>query len=177
MPSVDFQRMSDQELSDIVAYIRSRPSRDHEVPRPRLGPLGKVLVATGKFALSADAIPADRPHDAMPPAAAPTAEFGGHLAGVCMGCHGADLAGGPIVGGDPSWPPARNLTPHRDGLAGWTYPQFVAALRDSRRPDGSSLRAPMTFMAPYARRMTDVELQALWAYVQSVPPRPGDASR
>jgi mono/diheme cytochrome c family protein len=173
MPSADFQRMSDQELSDIVAYIRSQPSRDHDVPLPRLGPLGKVLVATGKFALSADQIPPDRPHDALPPPPSPTAEFGRHLAGVCTGCHGEDLAGGPITGGDPSWPPARNLTPHPNGLAGWTYAQFVTALRDSRRPDGDSLRAPMTFMTPYARRMTDVELRALWAYLQSVPPRPG----
>ena len=176
MPSVDFQRMSDQELSDIVAYIRSQPPRGHAVPRPSLGPLGKVLVATGKFTLSADEIPPDRPHDVLPPSPAPTAEFGRHLAGVCMGCHGEDLVGGPIVGGDPSWPPARNLTPHANGLAGWTYPQFVTALRDSRRPNGDSLRVPMTFMAPYARRMTDVELQALWAYVQSLPPRPGKAS-
>ncbi|HUR96393.1 MAG TPA: cytochrome c [Gemmatimonadales bacterium] len=173
MPSVDFQLMSDQELSDIVAYIRSLPPRDNEVPRVRLGPLGKVLVATGKLPLSADLIPQDRPHAAVPPAAEVSAEFGRHLAGVCTGCHGEDLAGGPIVGGDPSWPPARNLTPHPNGLAGWAYGQFVTALKDSRRPDGDSLRVPMTFIAPYARRMTDTELQALWAYVRSVPPRPG----
>jgi mono/diheme cytochrome c family protein len=176
MPSVDFQRMSDQELSDIVTYIRAQPSRDNAVPRPSLGPLGKVLVATGKFTLSADQIPPDTPHEVVPPSPAPTAEFGRHLAGVCMGCHGQDLAGGPIVGGDPSWPPARNLTPDANGLAGWTYPQFVTALRDSRRPNGDSLRVPMTFMAPYARRMTDVELQALWAYVESLPPRRGQLS-
>jgi mono/diheme cytochrome c family protein len=177
MPAVDFQRMSDQELSDIITYIRAQPPRDHQVPRPRLGPLGKVLVATGKFTFSADRIPPDRPHPVLPPPPAPTAEFGRHLAGVCMGCHGEDLAGGPIVGGDPSWPPARNLTPHADGLAGWTYPQFVTAVRDSRRPDGTPLRAPMTFVAPYARRMSDVELQALWAYLRTVPPRPGRVSR
>jgi mono/diheme cytochrome c family protein len=173
MPSVDFQRMSDQELSDIVAYIRSLPPRDNDVPRVRLGPLGKVLVATGKLPLSADVIPQDRPHPAMPPAEEVSVDFGRHLGGICMGCHGADLAGGPIVGGDPSWPPARNLTPHANGLAGWTYQQFIAALRDSRRPNGDSLRVPMTFIMPYARRMTDTELQALWAYVRSVPPRPG----
>jgi mono/diheme cytochrome c family protein len=173
MPSTDFQGMSDQELSDIVAYIRSLPPRNVEVPRSRLGPLGKVLVATGKFTLSADEIPPDRAHDSLPPKVEPSAQFGRHLAGVCQGCHGADLAGGPIVGGDPSWPPARNLTPHPNGLGGWSYTQFVTALREGRRPGGDTLRAPMSLMKPYARRMTDVELQALWAYLRSIPPKPG----
>jgi hypothetical protein len=30
----------------------------------------------------------------------------------------------------------------------------------------------MSLMKPYAVAMTDVELQALWAYLQSVEPRP-----
>ncbi|MFW6206619.1 MAG: c-type cytochrome, partial [Gemmatimonadota bacterium] len=46
MPSEDFLRMSDRELSDIVAYIRSLDPVDNRVPRSTLGPLGKVLVAT-----------------------------------------------------------------------------------------------------------------------------------
>jgi mono/diheme cytochrome c family protein len=101
-----------------------------------------------------------------------TVEFGRHLAGPCMGCHGPDLAGGPIAGGDPAWVPARNLTPDPTGLAGWTYAQFEAALRRSVRPDGTALQAPMTFLRPLAERMTDVELQALWLYLQSVPAVP-----
>ena len=99
-----------------------------------------------------------------------SAEFGKHLASVCMGCHGPDFSGGPIAGGDPSWPPARNLTPDATGLKGWTYDQFVTALARSQRPDGTALRAPMTLMASYAQSMKDVERQALWAYLQSLPP-------
>jgi hypothetical protein len=30
----------------------------------------------------------------------------------------------------------------------------------------------MTFVSGLARKMTDVELQALWAYIQSLPPVP-----
>jgi hypothetical protein len=30
----------------------------------------------------------------------------------------------------------------------------------------------MTLIFPYARNMTEVEMQALWAFLQSVPPRP-----
>ena len=96
-------------------------------------------------------------------------EFGEHLAGICTGCHRENLAGGPIAAGDPSWAPARNLTPHSDGLAGWIYEQFIAAMRDGIRPDGTELLMPMSLMLPYARRMTDVEMEALWTYLQSVP--------
>lgn len=171
MPSVDFERMSDQELSDIVAYIRSLPSVDAEVPPVRLGPIGRILAATGQLPLSADLIESQNaPHAALPPAATASAEFGSHLAGVCVGCHGADLAGGPIVGGDPAWPPARNLTPHADGLAGWTFEDFRRVLVDGIRPDGAEIQVPMANIRPFAVNMTDVEMQALWAYLQSVPP-------
>jgi hypothetical protein len=87
-----------------------------------------------------------------------------------MGCHREDLGGGPIVGGDPSWPPAANLTSGPGGIGDWTLAQFSVALRDGKRPDGTALRAPMSGMMPYARNMTQVELEALWAYLRSLPP-------
>ena len=170
MPSEDFQLMSDQELSDIVTYIRSLPPVDNVVPPVTLGPLGKVLVATGRLHLSADRIAThDQPHSAAPPVSEVSVEYGRHLTGVCTGCHGGDLAGGPIAGGDPNWAPARNLTPHATGLADWTYPQFVTAMRDGMRPDGTPLLPPMTSVVPYAQRMTDVEMEAIWVYLRSVP--------
>lgn len=173
MPAEDFQRMSDRELSDIIAYIRSRPNVDAEVEPVSFGPLGTVLMATGEMPIAADLIADHRaPHEEHPPPTEPTPEFGEHLAGVCTGCHRENLAGGPIVNGDPSWLPAANITPHEDGLAGWTYDDFVSAMRDMERPDGSKVREPMTLMAPYAANMTDVELRALWAYLQSLDPQP-----
>jgi mono/diheme cytochrome c family protein len=173
MPSEDFLLMSDQELSDIVAYIRSLPPVDNDVPGVRLGPLGKVLVATGQIHLSADMMEDHHePHAERPPPAEVSVEFGRHLAAVCTGCHGPELLGGPIVGGDPSWPPAANLTPHPDGLAGWGYEDFVRAMREAVRPDGREILPPMSSTAPFAQRMTDVELEAMWTYLTSLEPRP-----
>jgi cytochrome c553 len=173
MPSEDFQLLSDQELSDIVSYIRTLPAVNNTVPTPAFGPLGKVLLATGQMKPSATVIPSHTTaHIVVPPPATASAEFGRHLAGACIGCHNEHLTGGPIPGGDPSWPPSRNLTPDPTALGGWTFEQFVRALRQSQRPDGTALRAPMTFIAPFAQQMTDVELQALWAYLQSLPPVP-----
>ena len=171
MPSIDFARMSDQELSDIVAYIRSFPPVDNVVPAPTFGPLGKVLVATGQMKPSAEEIGEHhQSHRATPPPAEASVDFGQHLGAVCTGCHKPDLSGGPIAGGDPSWPPARNLTPHPDALGRWTEEQFVRALRDGVRPDGTALKLPMSLMMNYAKAMTDVELEALWLFVRSVPP-------
>jgi mono/diheme cytochrome c family protein len=171
MPSEDFQHMSDQELSDIVSYIRSLPPVNNTVSPSTFGPLGKVLVATGQMKFSASVIPDHmKPHPVKPPEPSASAGFGKYLSNVCVGCHGADLSGGPIPGGDPSWPPARNLTPDATGLKGWTYDQFVNALAKSQRPDGTMLRPPMTLIAPYGQNMTDTERQALWAYLQSIPP-------
>jgi len=104
----------------------------------------------------------------VPPVAEASVEFGRHLAGVCMGCHQSDLTGGPVPGGDPSWPPAADLTLHAGG--DWTYEQFRTVMRESRRPDGTALRPPMDMVTGYTSRMSDTELEALWAYLQSLPP-------
>lgn len=170
MPSEDFQLMSDEELSDVVAYITSLPPVDNEVPAPTWGPIGKMLIATGRLPLAADHAASRTSHPVTPPPAAASVEFGKHIAGVCIGCHRENYAGGPILSGDPSWPPARNLTPHAEGLTSWTYDQFAKAMRDGVRPDGTPVKPPMTLITPYAKQITDVEMQALWTFLRSLPP-------
>jgi mono/diheme cytochrome c family protein len=173
MPAQDFRLMSDEELSDILAYIRTMPPVDNEVGAIRIGPLGRVLVALGQIRFAADEIPShDAPHEARPPEAVASVEFGRHLSGVCVGCHRADLSGGPIMGGDPSWPPAANLTPDADGLAAWSYEDFVRAMRDGKKPDGTDLLPPMDAMRNFTSNMTETELQAIWAYLESLPATP-----
>ena len=170
MPSEDFQLMSDEELSDVVAYITSLPPVDNEVPAPTWGPIGKMLIATGRLPLAADHAASRTSHPVAPPPAAASVEFGKHIAGVCVGCHRENYAGGAILSGDPSWPPARNLTPHAEGLTNWTYDQFAKAMREGVRPDGTPVKPPMTLITPYAKQITDVEMQALWAFLRSLPP-------
>jgi mono/diheme cytochrome c family protein len=172
MPSEDFFRMSDQELSDIIAYIKSQPPVDAEVPEPSLGALGIVLVATGKLPVSAEALPDHmRAHASVPPAAGDTPAFGEHLAAICSSCHRANFAGGPMPFGPPSWPPASNLTPHATGLAGWSYEDFDKAITTGVTKSGKTLREPMIVILPAAKAMQDVERRALWTYLQSLPPR------
>lgn len=38
---------------------------------------------------------------------------------------------------------------------------------EAKTRDGRTLRAPMASVSTYAKRFTDLELKALWAYLQS----------
>lgn len=174
MPSEDYAKASDRELSDLISYIRSLPPVDNVVPEVILGPVGTMLMATGKIRLSAEHISHQSPHAAEAPAEN-TPEFGKHLVQVCTGCHNPQLTGGPVVGGDPAWPPALNLTPHADGLAGWSYDDFVRAMRAGKRKNGQDLRAPMSNMMSYAKNFTETEMKGMWGYLQSLPPLPSPA--
>lgn len=169
MPSEDFFKMSDAELSDIVAYVRSVPAVDAEVPAPSLGPVGKVLVALGKLPLSAERQPKGA-HPAVPPDTAESVAFGEHLAATCLGCHRQNLAGGKIPFGPPSWPAAANLTSHSEGLG--SYEQFEKALAQGIGKDGHRLLPPMTDVVQASKNMSATERKALWAYLQSLPPTP-----
>lgn len=171
MPSVDFFRMSDAELSDIVAFIRSVPAVDARVPAPKLGPVGKVLVALGKLPLSAEQQPSDASaHPATPPTPADSAEFGAHLAATCVGCHRSNLAGGPMAFGPPDWPPAANLTPHSSGLGSWTYDDFERALTEGASKDGHPLREPMAAVVLGTKAMSPLERKAIWTYLRRLVP-------
>jgi cytochrome c553 len=171
MPSRDFWPMSDRDLGMIVAYIRSLPRVDHEVPACELRPVGQVLHVLGLFpAAEAEVIDHDAPRPREVPIA-PTAAYGGYLANGCTGCHGEHFSGGPIPGAPPELGVPRNLTPHETGLAAWTEAEFVAVMREGKRPDGTQVD-PRQMPYPILGLMTDVELEALWAYLRTVPPRP-----
>lgn len=173
MPSEDFVGMSDEELADIIAYVRSFPAVDNTVPERTFGPVSTMLIATGNLKLPAETFAARTEHPIAPPEAAATAEFGGHLAQTCTGCHRAGLNGGPILGGDPAWPPSTNLTGAEGGIAAaYAFEDFEKVMRTGVRKDGSTVAAPMSLIPPYASTMTDTEMRALWAYIQSLPATP-----
>jgi mono/diheme cytochrome c family protein len=171
MPSADFFRMSDDELSDIVAYIRSLPAVDREVAPLRLGPVGKVLVVLGRIPIAAELEQARTDsHLQHPPETADTAAFGEHLAAVCSTCHRADFSGGRIPYGPPDWPKAANLTRHASGLGSWSYEDFERALTQGVSRDGRVLREPMTGVTAGARAMLPAERKALWTYLSGLTP-------
>jgi mono/diheme cytochrome c family protein len=171
MPSGDFWAMSDRDVGMIIAFIRSLPRVEHAVPACELRPVGQVLHVLGLFpAAEAERIDHDapRPHEVP---IAKTAAYGEYLSHGCTGCHGEHLSGGPIPGAPPELGIPKNLTPHESGLASWTEPDFFELMRHGERPDGSHVD-PRQMPYPVLSRMTDVELGALFVYLQTLPPRP-----
>ncbi|MCB9664134.1 MAG: cytochrome c [Alphaproteobacteria bacterium] len=173
MPADDFVAMSDLELSDVIAYIRTAAPVDKTVPRIAFGPVGTMLVATNTLPLAAEMFPDHtRSHEPLPPPTGDTVAFGQHLAGVCTGCHNPNLTGGPRPGFPPDWAEPLNLTPHASGLEGWTFEDFQRVMRQGVRKNGEPLKLPMNKLLPYSLKMTDTELHALWTYFTSLEPRP-----
>jgi len=167
MPAIDFVNLSDRELSDIVAYIRSQPPVDRDLGPVKLGPVFTFLIATDSGAFSASGIDHDKAHAVEPPDSAPTPQYGKHLVQVCRGCHGGRLSGGKLKG-DPNMPIVANLTPHATGLRDWTEADFIRAMREGKRKDGTAISAYMPWKA-YGQ-MGDTELIAMYAYLRTVPP-------
>lgn len=170
MPSHEFYYLSDEDLGALIAYLKQVDPVESELPDKTVGPVARLLYTTGEMHL----IPAEMiPHDAPrpdTPAPGPTAEYGEYLAVGCTNCHGEGFSGGPIPGGPPDWPPAKNLTPDEEtGLGTWTEDNFFRAMREGVRPDGTQLSEVMPVRM--TSRMTDEELRAIWRFLQRLPPR------
>jgi mono/diheme cytochrome c family protein len=170
MPAQDFTNLSDEEISDIVAYIKSVPPVARQMPPIVIGPVLATLITANEWPISAERIDHVARRPVYPPAMVTSLELGAHLASVCTGCHGQKLTGGPVAGGDPSWPPAANLMPDRSGLAGWSLADFRKALREGIRPDGRKLDAAMP--VSFTSQFEDTEIESLYDYLKTVPPAP-----
>ncbi|MEP6731342.1 MAG: c-type cytochrome [bacterium] len=170
MPSSDYMNFSDEDLAAVIAYVKSVPAVDNEQPATSVGPVGRALFVTGKMPLlHAERIDHGRLHLASVPAS-PTAEYGAYLASIgCKGCHGPALAGGKIIDGPPDWPPAANLTP-AGPTKDYSEEQFRTALREGKRPDGTSLNTVMPVRV--LKRLTDDEIRAIYLYLHALPATP-----
>lgn len=168
MPAQEFYYLNDDDLGALIAYIKSLPSVDNVIPENSGGLLGRILFVTGQLPL----VPAELiDHNApRPPVVEPgiTVEYGEYLAVGCKGCHHTNYAGGPIPGAPPDAPPAANLTPAGE-LSEWTEEDFINTMRFGITLEGNQLD-PEWMPWPAIGQMTDEELQAVWLYLQSLPP-------
>ena len=170
MPSEDYNRFTDADLGALVAYLRQMPATGGLAAVVQLPLPVRVLYALGQVQDAAEKID----HSLPPPQPVPegaTVEHGRYVAGMCVGCHGAQLSGGRIPGGPPDWPAAANLTPGSgSAMAAYTDAAgFVRMMRTGKRSDGSKV-AVMPFEA--LSKMNDNDLLGLYAYLQALPARP-----
>ena len=183
-PFMIFPLMADADVAAVIAFLRSdapevQPSERRQPPA-ELTFLGnmfyKVLVKPTPY--PQQAITAPPPSDKI--------AWGRYLATgkwECYRCHSAgfetnnDLepeksagyfgGGNPMEDGEHNKAVSANITPDPEtGIGKWTEAQFAEAVRFGKRPDGTSLSP---FMPPMSA-LTDAEVSALWAYLQTVPP-------
>ena len=170
MPSTEFYYLSDDDLGDVIAYIKSMPSVDNELPVSSLSFTGRIVMTLVKDItfIPAELIAHTAPRPTAPEVAI-TPEYGAYLTQSCHVCHGLTMSGGVIPGLPASWPPAPNLTfGPGSALLAWTEEDFIAAMRTGLTPTGRELRSEYMPWTSY-QYMSDAELKAVWAYLQLLP--------
>ncbi len=155
-----YTSISDRDIADMIAYLKSVPPVDTVYPHTRLGPMAWFFIHQIPDIIPAQIIDHDAPRHESEPGV--TIQYGQYLTAYCHLCHGPDLAGG--TGGPGS---GVNLTPAGE-LGSWTEDDFIHTLRTGETPSGKILDPEMM---PWKEvgQMTDDELKAIWLYLQSLP--------
>jgi mono/diheme cytochrome c family protein len=168
MPVQDFSWLPDADVAAIVSYLRVVPAVDRTSAGSEIRMLGKIVDRYDLIPMDV-ARRIDHQKRETPPAPAPTGEYGSFITRRCTGCHGKTLGGGRVPG-PSSLPVPLNLTPDPTGLAGWTFADFEKVMRTGMRKNGKVLDPFMPIAA--WKNLDDTEMHAVWAYLQSVTPRP-----
>jgi mono/diheme cytochrome c family protein len=80
-----------------------------------------------------------------------------------------ELAGGTKFDNKPFTAYAPNITPDKEtGIGGWTDAQIIRAIREGKRPDGTTIGPPMPI--GLYRGISDRDVRAIVAYLRSVKP-------
>ena len=169
MPIGLYRDMSDNDVKAIVAYLRAAKPVKNKVAKseyrmplpPSYGPpVGKVVDVKPKYTLP----------------------YGKYLAGPlghCIECHSApgangapDLEGKLGMGGFSFFGPwgtsvSTNITP--TGLSRYSDADLKKVITTGLRPDGTRLKPPMA--VPYYAKMKPADLDALVAYLRTLPPK------
>src|SRR5690349_85744 len=98
---------------------------------------------------------------------------------ACGNCHTPQTPQGPVAGKELAGGTkfqegfgvavAPNITPDPEtGIGKWTDAQIITAIREGKRPDGTTIGPPMP-IALY-RNMADDDVQAVVAYLRAAPP-------
>lgn len=164
MPSEDYARMTDADTAAIASYVKSLPPVAGGAAVVQFPAPVRALYGFGLMHDAAAKIDHTLP-PAQPVAEGVTVEHGRYVAQMCVGCHGAQLAGGKIAGAPPDWPAAADLRPGAAGLAPYADADTMLRMfRTGRAPDGRALKV-MPFEA--LGQLNDTDARALHLYLRS----------
>jgi mono/diheme cytochrome c family protein len=169
MPSGFYEIMTDSDLNAVVAYLKTLKPISNKVADPIYKmPQGHPIPPGGEKPFT-DAMMSDK------------LKKGQYLATIahCMECHtpfgprGRDFgtrlgAGGAEFPGPWGVSVSRNITSSKaKGLANWSDAEIKRAITQGLSKDGSHLKPPMGF--GYYAKMTDADLDAVIAFLRTVP--------
>ena len=158
MPSEAFVLLTDQDLSRILAFLKSLPPAEGPGPSLSLGPVGRIGFIIGQFNLAAKLIANTVP---PPEATGEQAVFGRYLARtVCVQCHGTDLRGMS----NPDF-----TSPSLQLVAGYDPQAFTQLLRTGVALGGRQLGVMGSWARNNLSQLTDVEIAALYSYLHALP--------
>ena len=171
MPTAFYPILTPSDLNAIVAYLRSLPPVKNKVPDP----IYKIALPHHVFAGAEKPYTQADLNDKL--------KRGFYLAtiGHCMECHTPLAAGGgpqdfkdSLGKGGREFPgpwgvsKSRNITSHKTaGIGDWTDAEIKTAITQGKRKDGTPLKGPMGYQ--YYAKMTDADLDAVIAYLRTVP--------
>ncbi len=145
----NYSTLSDQDLGDLIAYLKQIPPVDSNHPAMSLGPILPIAPAIGLLTPAAELIDHNAVRPVGPVPGAPV-EYGKYLSVLCTECHGNQLTG--IAG----------------KVENWKQEEFIHTLQAGVLPDGKQLSPAMKNFA----EMNDTELTALWLYLQNLQSKP-----
>jgi cytochrome c553 len=156
MPSESYQNLTDAETAALIKSIRAAPAGGQQTPPPRVGPLGRVGLAMGKFKTApkfVEEYAASQAADLGPQYAA-----GRHIAvTVCSGCHGSSLSGREAEPG--------TMAPDLTIMGAYDLPAFTRLMRTGLPPSRRELKMMTGVSRKAFSHFTDAEIAALHAYL------------
>ncbi|MFZ0213297.1 MAG: c-type cytochrome [Candidatus Acidiferrales bacterium] len=171
MPYLHFQSMSDEDLASVIVYLRSLKPVHNALPATEIIFPVKYLIRSVPQPLTA---PVPAPDLSTP------AKRGAYLVNMasCSDCHtpqdnhgmpmpGLDFAGGFILEGPWGRVASANITPDASGISYYDETLFAQAMRT-----GFVKARQLNQIMPWTvyRGMTDDDLAAMFAYLQTLPP-------
>ena len=173
--------MTPRDLADLWAYLQSVPPVENAVPAHDLPfPFNYSVLIWGWKLLNFDE--RETVFDPERPEAWNRGAYLVNHLGHCGACHTTKVVGNflewKFLAGSAAIPgpyPAPNITQAVPaGIGDWSEEDVVRALRRSMRPDGIPIRGPMAeYVASGSSHLTDEDLRAIAAYLQTVEPEAG----
>lgn len=181
-PYTSYTRMSVKDVADLKAYLETfapvnRPSQAHDIAFP--WNMRRGIGIWKRRYMDSNPVVAVSDEDPVLLRGRYLVEAVGH----CGECHttrdafgGLEptlwLAGAPSADGEGRVP---NITPHEDGLAGWSANDIAYYLATGFTPDFDTVGGSMVEVQENLARLPDTDRAAIAAYLKFIPPKAAPA--